>query len=186
MERIEIKVAGFGGQGMALLGRIIGLAAEQYTEKNAVFTQTYGPESRGGASSSDVIIENDKIDYPYITPGNLDYFIVMSKEAYEKFVPNSKKTGSIFYDSDLVDLDDQAPKNRYAIPATRIAEKLGVKIAANIVMLGFFSGISNIMDIEAVKKAVLESVPAKFRNINEKAFLEGFNYNPHRKEAISE
>ncbi len=64
MSRVEIKVAGFGGQGMALLGRIIGIAAEQYTEKNAIFTQTYGPESRGGASSSDVIIENDKIDYP--------------------------------------------------------------------------------------------------------------------------
>jgi len=144
MSRVEIKVAGFGGQGMALLGRIIGIAAEQYTEKTAIFTQTYGPESRGGASSSDVIIENDKIDYPYTTPGNLDYFIVMSKEAYEKFIPYSKKTGSIFYDEDLVEL--------------------------------VFSGISNIIDIEAVKKAVLGAVPARFRAINEKAFLEGYNY----------
>ena len=176
MSRVEIKVAGFGGQGMALLGRIIGIAAEQYTEKTAIFTQTYGPESRGGASSSDVIIENDKIDYPYSTPGNLDYFIVMSKEAYEKFVPYSKKTGSIFYDEDLVEIDEQAPEHRYNIPATRIAESLGVKIAANIVMLGFFSGIANIIDVEAVKKAVLGAVPARFRAINEKAFLEGYNY----------
>jgi len=176
MPRIEIKVAGFGGQGMALLGRIIGLAVEQYTEKNAVFTQTYGPESRGGASSSDVIIEDGKVDYPYTTPGNLDFFIVMSKEAYDKFVSYSKKTGTIFYDEDLVYIDERAPKKRFKIPATRIAEKLGVKIAANIVMLGFFSENAKIMDIEAVKKAVLESVPARFRTINEKAFLEGFNY----------
>ncbi|MFQ6123677.1 MAG: 2-oxoacid:acceptor oxidoreductase family protein [Candidatus Heimdallarchaeota archaeon] len=176
MGRIEIKVAGFGGQGMALAGRIIGLAAEQYTNKKAVFTQTYGPESRGGASSSDVIIDSREIDYPYITPGNLDYFIVMSKEAYERFVSYSKKTGTIFYDEDLVEIDERAPKNRFAIPATRIAEKLGVKIAANIVMLGFFSGNTKIMEIEAVKKAVLESVPARFRTINEKAFLEGMNY----------
>jgi len=100
----------------------------------------------------------------------------MSKEAYEKFVSYSKKTGTIFYDEDLVEIDERAPKNRFAIPATRIAERLGVKIAANIVMLGFFSGNTKIMDIEAVKKAVLESVPAKFRTINEKAFLEGMNY----------
>lgn len=174
--RIEIKVAGFGGQGMALAGRIIGLATEQYTEKNAVFTQTYGPEARGGASSSDVIIEDGEIDYPYITPGNLDYFIVMSKEAYEKFIPYLNKKGVIFYDEDLVELDEKAPKKRYAIPATRIAEKLGVVIAANIVMLGFFSANTNIIDVEAVKKAVLESVPARFRKINEKAFFEGIDY----------
>jgi 2-oxoglutarate ferredoxin oxidoreductase subunit gamma len=176
MPRVEIKVAGFGGQGMALLGRIIGLATEQYTEKNAIFTQTYGPESRGGASSSDVVIEDGKIDYPYTTPGELDYFIVMSKEAYEKFIPYASKNGAIFYDEDLVDIDDQAPENRFAIPATRIAEKLGVKIAANIVMLGFFSGNSDVIDVEAVKRAVLESVPSRFREINEKAFSEGFNY----------
>ena len=76
----------------------------------------------------------------------------------------------ILYDEDLVDLDEQAPEKRFAIPATRIAEKLGVKIAANIVMLGFFSGNSDVIDVEAVKRAVMESVPTRFRKINEKAF----------------
>ncbi len=123
-----------------------------------------------------MIIEDGKVDYPYITPGNLDYFIVMSKEAYEKFVAYSKTTGAIFYDEDLVNIDEQAPENRFAIPATRIAERLGVKIAANIVMLGFFSGRSKVIKIEAVQKAVLESVPERFRTINEKAFLEGLNF----------
>ena len=122
-----------------------------------------------------VIIEDGTIDYPYITPGELDYFIVMSKEAYEKFVPYANKAGTIFYDEDLVDIDEKAPDKRFAIPATRIAEKLGVKIAANIVMLGFFSGNTDVIDVEAVKRAVLESVPARFRKINETAFLEGYN-----------
>ena len=170
---------------MALLGRILGLAAEQYTEKNAIFTQTYGPESRGGASSSDVIIEDGQIDYPYTTPGDLDYFIVMSKEAYDKFVSYAKKEGTIFYDEDLVELDERAPEHRFNIPATRIAEGLGVRIAANIVMLGFFSGNSEVVGVEAVKRAVLESVPPRFRDLNEKAFLEGFNYGKSHKEATN-
>ena len=176
MSRHEIRFSGFGGQGIITAGYILGKAAAQYEQRHVTLTKSYGPESRGGASSSDVIIEDGTIDYPYITPGELDYFIVMSKEAYEKFVPYANKAGTIFYDEDLVDIDEKAPDKRFAIPATRIAEKLGVKIAANIVMLGFFSGNTDVIDVEAVKRAVLESVPARFRKINETAFLEGYNY----------
>jgi len=176
--RCEIKLAGFGGQGIALMGNIIGKATQLYTENNAVFTQSYGPESRGGASSSDVVIDKDTIDYPYTSKGKVDYFVVMSKEAYTKYVVYLKKGGTLFYDSDLVVLDDKAKLagKTHAIPATNIAENLGIKIAANIVMLGFFAGNTNVIPSDVLMKAVLSSVPPRFKEINEKAFQSGMNY----------
>ncbi|MFW9994676.1 MAG: 2-oxoacid:acceptor oxidoreductase family protein [Candidatus Odinarchaeota archaeon] len=176
--RSEIKLAGFGGQGIALMGNIIGKAAQLFTDKNAVFTQSYGPESRGGASSSDVVIDSEEIDYPYTGKGKVDYFIVMSKEAYTKYVEFLREGGLLFYDTDLVALDDQSKKagKIYGCPATAIAEKLGIKIAANIVMLGFFAGKTDVLPAEIIEKAVLSSVPPKFKQLNEKAFRSGMEY----------
>ena len=108
--RIEIKLAGFGGQGIALMGNIIGKACQIYSDKYAVWTQSYGPESRGGASSSDVVIDSKEIDYPYAEPGNVNIFVVMSKEAYTKFVKDLKKDGRFFYDTDMLVIDDKATK----------------------------------------------------------------------------
>lgn len=176
--RCEIKLAGFGGQGIALMGNIIGKATQLHTDNNAVFTQSYGPESRGGASSSDVVIDKEIIDYPYTSQGKVDYFVVMSKEAYSKYIVYLKKGGILFYDSDLVELDDKAKvaERIYDIPATNIAEKLGIKIAANIVMLGFFAGNTDIIPSEVLLKTVLSSVPPRFKEVNEKAFQSGMNY----------
>ncbi|MHA2297417.1 MAG: 2-oxoacid:acceptor oxidoreductase family protein [Candidatus Hodarchaeales archaeon] len=176
--RSEIKLAGFGGQGIALMGNIIGKATQLYTEFNAVFTQSYGPESRGGASSSDVVIDNKEVDYPYTTKGKVDYFVVMSKEAYSKYIVYLRDGGTIFYDTDLVALDDKSKRagKVYGIPATNLAEKLGIKIAANIVMLGFFASKTRVIPVEALKKAVLSSVPPRFKQLNEKAFQSGMEY----------
>lgn len=179
--RIEIKLAGFGGQGIALMGNVIGKACQLYGDKFAVWTQSYGPESRGGASSSDVVIDSKEIDYPYTEPGSVDIFVVMSKEAYDKFTKNLSLNGQFFYDPDMLTIDDKAKtltENILGIPATTLAEELGNRMVANVVMLGFLTKhvMEKIIPAEAMRKATLESVPAKYRALNEKAFDTGYNY----------
>lgn len=179
--RIEIKLAGFGGQGIALMGNVIGKACQLYGNKFAVWTQSYGPESRGGASSSDVVIDSKEIDYPYTEPGRVDIFVVMSKEAYDKFTKNLRINGQFFYDPDMLTLDDKVrtlTNNIMGIPATSLAEELGNRMVANVVMLGFLTKhvMEDIITAEAMRKAVLESVPAKYRKLNERAFDTGYDY----------
>jgi len=177
MTRIEIKFGGFGGQGIILAGFIVGKAVSLYDKKEAVFTQSYGPEARGGACAASLVIDEKPIDYPY--PVNPDIMVIMSQEAYHDYVPTLKEGGILIIDEDLVSLDETAKRagKVYKIPATRFAEELGMKIAANIVMLGFFGYIArNIVSLEALKRSVLESVPARFREQNAKAFEKGYNY----------
>lgn len=175
MVRTEIRVAGFGGQGIALAARILSKAIAVYGGKNAVFTQSYGPESRGGASSANIVVDTEEIDFPY--PLNPDIFVVMSKEAYDKNIDDIKEGAQVFYDTELVELDERAKRagNIYGIQSTKIAESLGVKIAANIVMLGFVSSkIHEVIDKENLKKCVLEAVPARFVAKNDAAFEQGY------------
>ena len=177
MVRKEIKFAGFGGQGIILAGFIVGKAISLHDRKEAVFTQSYGPEARGGACAASLVIDDKQIDYPY--PVSPDIMVVMSQEAYHDYVPGLKEGGILIIDEDLVALDDMAKKagKIYRIPATRFAEELGMKIAANIVMLGFFGSIAkDVVSTESLKKSVLESVPARFREQNAKAFEKGYNY----------
>lgn len=187
--RIEIKLAGFGGQGIALMGNVIGKACQLYGNKFAVWTQSYGPESRGGASSSDVVIDSKEIDYPYTEPGSVDIFVVMSKEAYNKYAKNLRLDGKFFYDPDMLTLDDKVKiltKNILGVPATTLAEKLGNRMVANVVMLGFITkhAIEKIFPAEAMKKAVLESVPKKYKELNEKAFEAGYTYDIQSVEVV--
>ena len=187
--RIEIKLAGFGGQGIALMGNVIGKACQIYGDKFAVWTQSYGPESRGGASSSDVVIDSKEIDYPYTEPGNVDIFVVMSKEAYNKFTKNLSLNGQFFYDPDMLVLDEKVKvltNNILAIPATTIAENLGNRMVANVVMLGFLTkhAMEKIIPAEAMKKAILESVPKKYKELNENAFDKGYTYEIETMEAV--
>jgi len=171
--RKEIKFGGFGGQGIILMGRIAGMAAAIYDKKNSVFTPSYGPEARGGAASSNVVIDDGEIDYPYVT--RPDILVVMSQEAYEKYAPGLRDDGSLIIDEDLVKLKN-GEGNVYKIPATRIAEEMGKKIVANIVMLGFFAYVSKVVSFNALKKAVMDSVPPRFRELNEEALKKGYEY----------
>lgn len=177
MTRTEIKFGGFGGQGIILAGFIVGKAVSLYDKKESVFTQSYGPEARGGACAASLVIDNNVIDYPY--PVAPDIMVIMSQEAYHDYVPMLKEGGTLIIDEDLVTLDENAKRagKIYKIPATRFAEELGMKIAANIVMLGFFGYVAkNVVSTESLKKSVLESVPARFRDQNAKAFEKGYNY----------
>ena len=173
---LEIKFAGFGGQGMILAGHIVGKAATIYEDYNVVLTRSYGPEARGGASSSNVIIDTSTIDYPYVT--DLDALIVMSQESYDKYIDLLRERGFLFFDSNLVKIskDDRKRFKVYSISATEIAEKLGRHIVANIVMLGFFVRITGYLKYESVLDAVLTTVPPKTIELNKTAFNKGFEY----------
>ena len=175
MAKTEIRVSGFGGQGVILCGYLIGKAAALQAGKNATLNQSFGPEARGSACSAQVIVADEKILYPYLTQP--DILICMSQEAYTKFEPELKSDGLLLIDEDLV----KKPKARdkikmYKIPATRFAEEIGRRIVLNIVMLGFFTAISKLIDREAVRKTVETSVPKGTEELNLKAFDRGYEY----------
>jgi 2-oxoglutarate ferredoxin oxidoreductase subunit gamma len=175
MSILRVKICGFGGQGIVLSGYIIGRAVSIYDKKNAAMTQAYGPEARGGACSSQVVISSYEIDYPLVDAA--DVLIALSQEGYDTFFPILKKDGILLYDSELVTIFKPNKKIVYSsIPATRIAEELGQKIVANIVMLGFATAQAKIATPEAMRASIKESVPKKYVDLNLKAFQIGLEY----------
>jgi 2-oxoglutarate ferredoxin oxidoreductase subunit gamma len=170
--RHEVRFTGFGGQGMVVMGYILGRAAAVYDGKSATMTQSYGPEARGGASSTQVVIADGKIHYPYVIEPNV--LVGMSQEGYDKHRTNLADDGFLLYDEDLVALaPDEKAKKIYKIPATRFAEELGRKIVANIVMLGFFSALTDMVDDEAFRKAITDAVPKGTTELNLNAYDKG-------------
>ncbi len=176
MSVTEIKIGGFGGQGVILTGIIIGKAAAIFDNKYSTMTQAFGPEARGSSCSSQVIISEEKILYPYVTEP--DMLVVMSPDAYSRFAPGMSVDGILLYEKDLVDLEayGDLKATAYGIPATRIAEELGRKMVLNIVMVGFFTAVSQRLTAEAVRKAVDRSVPTGTEKLNLAAFDKGYDY----------
>jgi 2-oxoglutarate ferredoxin oxidoreductase subunit gamma len=174
MVRDEIRFAGFGGQGIISAGKISGRAATIYDGNHAVMMQSYGPEARGGACNADLVISDDLIGYPQLErPGVL---IIMSQEAYEKYGHDIDPNGTLIVDEDLVDMS-VAPTQAgrvFSIPATRLADGLGRKIVANVVMLGAMTAITGAISRDAMLQAILASVPPRTKELNEKAFSTGF------------
>ena len=170
--RKEICIAGFGGQGVVLAGYILGKAAALYEGLEAVMTQAYGPEARGGASSANVILSDEPIDYPFVQQP--DVLIALSQEAYTKFRPTASAQGLILIDEDLV--NPHPGDHPLAIPATRLAEALGRRIVANMVMMGFFTAQSGLVSRDAMERAVESSVRQKTVPLNRQAFTTGYEY----------
>lgn len=162
--RKEIRIAGFGGQGIILAGIVIGRAAALYDDIFAVQTQSYGPEARGGASRTELVISDEGIDYPKVQKP--DIFVAMSQTALMAYLNDLNDEGILIVDPDMINeeeilqfVEDHSIKY-YKAPATRIAvEKIGIGIVANIVMLGAFTRITKIVTEEAMKKAISVSVP---------------------------
>jgi len=174
MTRKEIRLSGFGGQGIILAGYILGKAAALYDNKHATLTQSYGPESRGGACAAELIIADEPIDYPALVEP--DVLVAMSQEAYTKYADHVRGDGLILIDHSLVD-PEAHPSDALAlhIPATQIADQeLGKRMAANVVMLGFTVAVTGIVSAAAAREAVSSSVPPKFRDLNQAAFDRGY------------
>ena len=178
MQLTEIRIAGFGGQGVILSAVVLGKAASIFQGAFATMTQNFGPEARGGACSAQLVLSDSPILYPYVTQP--DILVVMSQEAYARFAPELKDGGILIVEEDLVRVDLSVFGSKeiqvYSIPATRIAEVLGKRMVLNSVMVGFFAAVTHLLDAEAVGKAVADSVPAGFRELNLKAFEKGLEY----------
>ena len=174
--RLEIRLAGFGGQGIIRAGLMLAMASCIYEGKNAVQTQSYGPESRGGACKSEVVISDEDIDYPKVVEP--DILVVLSQEAYNAYVETVKKGGLLLLDPGMVPLRES--KNVgvrvFMIPAAKIAEQLGKTIVANVVMLGALVSITKIIGIEAFRKSLLSNIPKGTEKLNLAALRKGYEY----------
>jgi 2-oxoglutarate ferredoxin oxidoreductase subunit gamma len=171
----EIRFSGFGGQGIIRLGLISGKALSLFDNKHATMTQSFGPEARGSACSSQLVVSKDRVLYPYITKPEI--LVSMSQEAYDKYEPDLREDGILIIDSDLVKPKPARGKIQvFSIPSTRFAEELGNRIIANLVMLGFFTAVTKIASPEAMKKALPGLVPGRFLDLNIKAFGKGYDY----------
>ena len=173
--RVEVRFAGFGGQGIIKSGIITAAAACLHGGKNAVQTQSYGPESRGGACKSEVVISEEEIDFPKVDEP--DVLVAMSQHAYNEYSDSVKAGGTMILDPDMIPREKELKNIRvYRVPATSIAEELGRKIVANIVMLGAFVAITQTLDVDAIKESILSNIPKGTEALNLKAFEKGYEY----------
>jgi 2-oxoglutarate ferredoxin oxidoreductase subunit gamma len=172
----ELRIAGFGGQGVILAGMVIGRAATIYDNKFVTLTQSFGPEARGSACSVQLIVSPQPILYPYINRPNI--LVVMSQEACTRFCTDIKPGGVLLYEQDLIKLSKKCAPNvkTLGIPATRLAEELGRKLVLNMVMVGFVTAMTSLTTAEAVRKSVADSVPKGTEQLNLAAFEKGYEY----------
>jgi 2-oxoglutarate ferredoxin oxidoreductase subunit gamma len=183
MQLTEIRIAGFGGQGVILSAMVIGKAAAIFEGGYATLTQSFGPEARGGASSAQVILSDCPILYPYVTQP--DILVVMSQEAYTRFTPELKDTGILIVEEDLVRVSEIKSGVRvYGVPATMLAEELGKKMVLNVVMVGFFAAVTGLLSPAALRNAIEDSVPPATRELNLRAFDKGFEYGLAKLQAV--
>ena len=169
--RREIRLSGYGGQGLILAGIILAEAA-MHDGHEAVQTQSYGPEARGGASKAEVIISDEPIDYPKVTAP--DVLLLMSDAACKRYACTVEPGGTLIVDSGLV---GNVPENRgvvHSIPITDIsAEATGRAITANIAALGVLNTVAKLVSHESLEKAIAARVPRGTAEINMKAFRAG-------------
>lgn len=181
--KIEIRLSGSGGQGLILAGVILAEAAAIYEGKNAVQTQSYGPEARGGASKSEVIISDSEILYPKTS--RLDYLLALNQVSCDKYARDLKDDGLLIVDQDAV---EHLPIVKVvSLPLVSTArEEVGKLMTTNIVSLGALVGLSGVVSREALKKAVLSRVPKGTEQLNLKALKLGFKLADEHKDKVTE
>ena len=170
-DKHEVRLCGFGGQGIILAGYIIGQAATVHEGVNAVFTQDYGPEARGGACRADVIISDEAVNYPYVESPSV--LVAMSQAGYDKYYQDVGKDTLVIIDEDLVAPDGAVSNPLLTVASWRIAGELGRVAVANVVMLGFFAGATGLISPDAMKASILSSVPKGTEELNTNAFERG-------------
>jgi 2-oxoglutarate ferredoxin oxidoreductase subunit gamma len=161
----EIRICGFGGQGIVLAGVILGEAATR-AGFEAVQTQSYGPESRGGAARAEVVIATEPIDYPRVS--RADVLIALSQTAYDKYAGELAENGTVVVDRDLVQADGVD-----AVPFTATAEQVGRKIVANMVMLGYLTALLDLVPQEVLEDTIMDNIPTGTEELNRRAVRAG-------------
>ncbi len=168
---MRVRFSGFGGQGVVLCGFIFGKAA-MLDGKSSVQTQSYGSASRGGLTRSDVGIESGEIHD--LANEEIDVLVTLSQQSYGAFRGILKEGGTLFYESDLVQVEEESGSPAHGVGVTDIAFKqFGRKIMANMIMIGFVNGIAQLVSKESLERTIEESVPRGTEEKNLAAFAEG-------------
>lgn len=167
--RHEIRLSGSGGQGIILAGIVLAEAA-LHEDKNAVQSQSYGPEARGGASKSEVIISSEAIDYPKVTAP--DIVLALTTESYKKYAKNLPSNTVVIVDSSVNVNGDTGVLSLPIIQAAR--DELKRPIVSNIVALGALNAVAKVVSPESLEAAVLRRVPKGTEDLNRKALALGY------------
>jgi 2-oxoglutarate ferredoxin oxidoreductase subunit gamma len=172
--RFEVRLSGSGGQGLILAGKILAEAAAIYDGKNATQSQSYGPEARGGASRSEVVISDGDIDYPKAS--NIDFLVAFTQESCDKYCGDVKPGAVLLLDSRNVTRLPEGDFKIYTLPITEIAEQVtGRALVANLVALGVFVELSGVVSRDSMEQAILSRVPKGTEELNRKAFEAGID-----------
>lgn len=174
MNDTEVRVTGFGGQGVVLLAYVIGRATAINAGRHSTMIQSFGPEARGSTCSATLVISDREVLYPYIR--RPDVLVVMSNEAYEKYHDELKPGGILVYENSLVHPEPRPGDHAYGVPSTRIAEGMGRPIVQNMVMLGFVTAATRVTSREIMREAVKGSVPSGTEEVNLEAFDAGWKH----------
>ena len=182
-KRFEIRVAGFGGQGVVTIGRVLGVAFTIYEGLNSVNTRSYGPESRGGACRSEVVVSQGEIHYPSVRKA--DVLVALSQTALDTYIRDLKEDGLLLIDPNSV---KDVPKNLvcYEVPAMEIAHSVGNVKYQNSAVLGALAALlKSMIKKESLKSAVSEIIPPKTIDENIEAFEAGWAHIVNAKMAVS-
>ena len=175
MSSTSIRFCGFGGQGIILSAVVLGEALVLQRGLYAAQTQSYGSEARGGQCQSELMVS----DQPILTPirSHNDILIAMFQTAFNSYIGSLQENGTLFVDAELVpDLSGLKSKATvHKVPATETAIGLGNKMAANMVMLGYFAGATEMITLEQLDAALRENVKEKFLELNRQAIKSGFD-----------
>lgn len=169
--RTEIRMAGFGGQGIITMGRILGRAAVLYQDLEAILSEDYGPEKTGGWSKGDLVLSDEEIGYPLVD--HPDIFVALSQDGFERYCHTLRAHGRALCEAGLVHPGDDWDHATFFIPAVRTANELGKKVVANIVMIGALVELTGVLSPEATVKAIRDSVPKAAEELNKTAFERG-------------
>ncbi|MHA2168834.1 MAG: 2-oxoacid:acceptor oxidoreductase family protein [Candidatus Kariarchaeaceae archaeon] len=172
MTRTEVRFRGVGGQGIITMGYIIGRAAAIYDKRKVYMSEFYGPEITGGFARTDVIIQDEEIDYPLIDHPN--YFVAMSQDAWEDDGSSLRDDGVIIHEKDLVKIHEGEKRKLMTVPAIETADELGRRVVANVVMMGAVQEITQVVTKESLEKALLDRVPKGTEDLNISALKKGY------------
>lgn len=175
MSRTEFRFSGFGGQGVITMAHVLGHGASVHADTDAAMTEAYGPEKTGGFARGDLVVSESGIDYPAVIEP--DVVVAFSQDAFERDADSVAEGGQVVVEADLVEadaaLDGRTDVDILRVPAVEAAEELGRKVVANVVMLGAVMNLVDRPDVEAVRQAIVETVPEGTEELNERAFEKG-------------
>jgi 2-oxoglutarate ferredoxin oxidoreductase subunit gamma len=174
MERCRLVFSGSGGQGVITAAIILAEAAVLYEGLNAVQAQSYGPEARGGATRSDVIIADSEIRFPKVRQPNV--LVCLTQQAYNKFSPIIRPGGVLITDPRFVKIERRVDARQREIPMYQaVMEKIGKPIVFNICMLGALIRITGLVQPKSIFKVLEKRIPPNFMDMNRQALQLGLD-----------